>query len=65
MSIRIDNITRGRFGNKLLQYNSLCQLANNYNIIASCCEWEDSKFLKIYLIIKKVKKKKNYYFVKK
>ena len=31
MSVRIDKITRGRFGNKILQYNSLIQIANNNN----------------------------------
>ena len=65
MSIRIDNITRGRFGNKLLQYNSLCQLANNYNITASCCEWEDSKFFKNILNYKESKKEKKLLFCKK
>tara|TARA_B100000401_G_C52761960_1_gene698674 strand:+ start:316 stop:1200 length:885 start_codon:yes stop_codon:yes gene_type:complete len=65
MSIRIDNITRGRFGNKLLQYNSLCQLANNYNITASCCEWEDSKFFKNILNYIKNKKEKKLLFCKK
>ena len=35
MSIRIDKITGGRFGNKILQYNSLVQIANNNNIKAS------------------------------
>lgn len=46
MSIRIDNITRGRFGNKILQYNSLLQLATKYNIKPSCI-WEgESKYFK-------------------
>ena len=35
MSIRIDKITRGRFGNKLLQYNSLLQLSKIYNVPCS------------------------------
>lgn len=35
MSIRIDTITRGRFGNKLLQYNSLLQLSKIYDVSCS------------------------------
>ena len=35
MSIRIDKITTGRFGNKLLQYNSLVQLGKKYNVKCS------------------------------
>jgi len=35
MSIRIDKITRGRFGNKILQYNSLVQLGKKYNVKCS------------------------------
>ena len=46
MSIYIDKITRGRFGNKILQYNSLCQIANNKNLIPYCNYWEDSKYFK-------------------
>lgn len=46
MSIRIDKITGGRFGNKILQYNSLVQIANNNNIKASCCNWEGNVFFK-------------------
>ena len=46
MSIRIDNITRGRFGNKILQYNSLMQLAKKYNIEPSC-NWDgESSYFK-------------------
>ena len=30
--IRIDNITRGRWGNKIFQYNNLIQLAHKLNI---------------------------------
>ena len=59
MSIRIDKITKGRFGNKILQYNSLVQIANNNNIKASCCEWEGNKFFKnivSHVETKKVKK---------
>jgi hypothetical protein len=65
MSIRIDNITRGRFGNKLLQYNSLCQIANNYNIEPSCCMWEDSTFFKNIITEKKITKKNKLLFCKK
>lgn len=46
MSIRIDIITKGRFGNKVLQYNSLVQIANNNNVEPSCCVWEGNKFFK-------------------
>ncbi len=35
MSIRIDKITGGRFGNKILQYNSLVQLGKKYNVKCS------------------------------
>lgn len=35
MSIRIDTITSGRFGNKLLQYNSLVQLGKIYDVSCS------------------------------
>ena len=38
--IRIDEITRGRFGNRVLQYNSLCQLSNMLCVDASCVNWE-------------------------
>lgn len=46
MSIRIDKITRGRFGNKILQYNSLIQLSNKYNVEASCVDFPQSKYFK-------------------
>lgn len=46
MSIRIDKITRGRWGNKILQYNSLMQISNNYNTNFSCCFWEGYTFFK-------------------
>jgi len=38
--IRIDEITRGRFGNRILHYNSLVQLANILGVEASCSPWE-------------------------
>ena len=61
MSIRIDKITRGRFGNKILQYNSLLQIANNNNITPSCCDWEGNKFFKeIVPFIKSNKPKKKF-----
>ena len=44
--IRIDNITRGRFGNKILQYNSLVQIANNSGVEPSCVEWDGHRFFK-------------------
>lgn len=59
MSIRIDKITRGRFGNKILQYNSLLQISNNNNVIPSCCDWEGNNFFKeIVPFIKSDKTKK-------
>jgi len=44
--IRIDKITRGRFGNKILQYNSLVQIANNLAVEPSCVEWDGHRFFK-------------------
>jgi hypothetical protein len=44
--IRINNITRGRFGNRILQYNSLMQIANTLNTEASCASWEGHNFFK-------------------
>ena len=44
--IRIDKITRGRWGNKVLQYNNLMQLANILNIDASCSHWEGEIYFK-------------------
>tara|TARA_R100001082_G_C4364216_1_gene160991 strand:+ start:1634 stop:2476 length:843 start_codon:yes stop_codon:yes gene_type:complete len=38
--IRIDEITRGRFGNRILQYNTLMQLSFTTNNDASCVRWE-------------------------
>ena len=46
MSIRIDKITRGRFGNKILQYNNLMQLSKNLNIKSSCCSFQEEKYFK-------------------
>ena len=37
---RINTITRGRFGNKILHYNSLVQLAALYGRDVSCSPWE-------------------------
>lgn len=42
--IRIDEITRGRFGNRILQYNSLTQLAHTLGVEASCVTWEGHNF---------------------
>lgn len=38
--IRIDEITRGRFGNRILQYNTLMQLSKSFNLKPSCVRWE-------------------------
>jgi hypothetical protein len=37
---RIDLMSYGRFGNKLIYYNNLRQLANIYNVPYSCVPWE-------------------------
>ena len=39
--IRINNMTRGRFGNKILQYNSMMQLASKLNTTAYCAFWNE------------------------
>ena len=44
MSIRIEKITGGRFGNKLLQYINLIEIGNYYNVKMSCCNWEGCEF---------------------
>lgn len=44
MSIRIDKITNGRFGNKLLQYNSLVQLGKKYNVKCSMVQNNELTF---------------------
>ena len=41
--IRIDEMTKGRFGNKILHYNNLVQLAKNLNTEASCVPWEGNE----------------------
>jgi hypothetical protein len=41
--IRINNITRGRFGNRVLQYNSLMQISKQSGLEASCGDWEGRK----------------------
>uniref|UniRef100_A0AB39J935 Glycosyltransferase n=1 Tax=Florenciella sp. virus SA2 TaxID=3240092 RepID=A0AB39J935_9VIRU len=64
MSIRIDKITTGRFGNKILQYNSLVQISNNNNVKASCCEWEGNKYFKNIVPPIKSKSKKKGLFCK-
>ena len=38
--IRIDKMTAGRFGNRVLHYNNLMQLATTLNTDASCVFWE-------------------------
>jgi|10_taG_2_1085330.scaffolds.fasta_scaffold07977_2 hypothetical protein len=40
--IRIDEMTKGRFGNRLLYYNNLMQLSHSMDTDASCVEWEGS-----------------------
>ena len=37
---KIDTFTRGRFGNRILQYNNMMQLANIHKSDVSCSEWE-------------------------
>ena len=44
--IRINEITRGRFGNRVLQYNSLMQLASTIGTNASCSDWEGRTIFK-------------------
>ena len=41
--IRIDEMTKGRFGNKILHYNNLVQLAKNLNTDSSCVPWKGSE----------------------
>jgi hypothetical protein len=43
MSIRIDEFTRGRFGNRILQYNNMMQLAHKYGLQTSCVSWEGNQ----------------------
>lgn len=64
MSIRIDKITCGRFGNKIFQYNNLVQLANNIGIEPSCVTWEGNQYFKniVNYIPSKNKKKKIIYW---
>lgn len=43
--LRIEKLTRGRWGNKLLHYNTLMQLSKTYNIESSCGGWDtDNEF---------------------
>lgn len=42
--IRINKITGGRFGNRILQYNSLMQISTLLNTSASCVTWEGHDF---------------------
>ena len=37
--IRIEKLTRGRWGNKILHYNTLLQLSKTYNREPSCGDW--------------------------
>jgi hypothetical protein len=65
MSIRIDKITSGKFGNQILQYNSLMQISFNYNIIPSCCDWKNGIFFKEIVSYIPSKKNKKLLFCKK
>ena len=38
--IRIDKLTRGRWGNKILHYNTLMQVSKTFNIEPSCGCWD-------------------------
>lgn len=42
--IKINNITAGRFGNRILQYNSAYQLAKKLKTNMYCVEWEGNQF---------------------
>jgi len=42
--IRINQITGGRFGNRVLQYNNLMQTADFVGVPASCSDWEGKGF---------------------
>ena len=42
--IRINEITRGRMGNKILHYNTLAQLGASKKQDVSCGVWEDQRF---------------------
>ena len=42
--IRIDEPTRGRFGNKVFHYNTLMQLSSLAGMQASCVPWEGSQY---------------------
>ena len=57
MSVRINKITRGRFGNKIFQYNNVVQLANNLNVNASCVSWEGNTYFKHMVSYKSTNKK--------
>ena len=44
--IKINTITRGRFGNRILQYNSLMQIAKLSGTETSCAKWEGHDIFK-------------------
>ena len=46
MMIRIDEFTRGRFGNRILQYNNMMQIARTHGAGISCVNWEGNKIFK-------------------
>ena len=44
MTVRIDEETRGRFGNKIFHYNTLIQISSILNKEASCVHWAGSHY---------------------
>ena len=46
---RINKMTRGRFGNKILQYNTLRQLSSILGVGYSCPNWEGNKIFDLSL----------------
>jgi hypothetical protein len=45
--IGINKISGGRFGNRVLHYNNLIQLANNYGLESYCEKWEGNDWFDI------------------
>lgn len=44
--IGIKEITRGRFGNRILQYNNMCQVSKEFDVGNYCVTWEGHKWFK-------------------
>ena len=42
MKFRIDRMTGGRFGNRVLQYNNLMQMTHLFQATSSCVSWGDN-----------------------